>query len=109
MGSMQRCSPAYCSALSRRKMPMQRRAGARRARPSFIARHESLRRELNAMRTALYRSTAARHRLEAMKARTDMREWQIKRRERTRQLIELGGLVVKADLDRKSTRLNSSH
>lgn len=27
-----------------------------------------------------------------------MREWQIKRRERTRQLIELGGLVVKADL-----------
>ena len=31
-------------------------------------------------------------------ARTDMREWQIKRRERTRQLIELGGLVVKAGL-----------
>ena len=27
-----------------------------------------------------------------------MREWQIKRRERTRQLIELGGLVAKADL-----------
>ena len=27
-----------------------------------------------------------------------MREWQIKRRERTRQLIELGGLVVKAEL-----------
>lgn len=27
-----------------------------------------------------------------------MREWQIKRRERTRHLIELGGLVVKADL-----------
>jgi Conjugal transfer protein TraD len=31
-------------------------------------------------------------------ARTDMREWQIKRRERTRQLIELGGLVAKAGL-----------
>ena len=31
-------------------------------------------------------------------ARTDMREWQVKRRERTRQLIELGGLVVKAGL-----------
>ncbi len=31
-------------------------------------------------------------------ARTDMREWQVKRRERTRQLIELGGLVTKADL-----------
>jgi len=42
--------------------------------------------------------TAARHRLEAKKARTDMREWQVKRRERTRQLIELGGLVVKARL-----------
>ena len=27
-----------------------------------------------------------------------MREWQVKRRERTRQLIELGGLVVKAEL-----------
>jgi len=27
-----------------------------------------------------------------------MRDWQIKRRERTRQLIELGGLVVKAGL-----------
>lgn len=27
-----------------------------------------------------------------------MREWQIKRRERTRQLIQLGGLVAKAGL-----------
>ena len=27
-----------------------------------------------------------------------MREWAVKRRERTRQLIELGGLVVKAGL-----------
>ena len=27
-----------------------------------------------------------------------MRDWQVKRRERTRQLIELGGLVTKADL-----------
>src|SRR3546814_11278578 len=39
-----------------------------------------------------------RHRLEAVKARTGTREWQVKRRERTRQLIELGGLVVKAEL-----------
>lgn len=44
------------------------------------------------------RLTAMRHRLEAAKARTGMRDWQIKRRERTRQLIELGGLVVKAGL-----------
>ena len=27
-----------------------------------------------------------------------MRDWRVKRRERTRQLIELGGLVVKAGL-----------
>jgi hypothetical protein len=39
-----------------------------------------------------------RHRLELAQARSGMREWQIKRRERTRQLIELGGLVVKAGL-----------
>ena len=54
--------------------------------------------DLKVSRMALSRLTAARHRLEAAKARTDMREWQVKRRERTRQLIELGGLVVKAGL-----------
>ena len=40
----------------------------------------------------------ARNRLQAKRARHDTREWQVKRRERTRQLIELGGLVAKADL-----------
>ena len=79
-------------------MPQQSRAGARRVQPSFRAREFSLRQHLNASRVALTRSTAVRHRLEAQKARTDMREWQVKRRERTRQLIELGGLVVKAGL-----------
>ena len=39
-----------------------------------------------------------RHRLEAAQARTGMRDWQVKRRERTRHLIELGGLLVKARL-----------
>lgn len=48
---------------------------------------------------ALSRLTEARHRLEAARARTDMREWQVKRRERTRQLIKLVGLVVKAGLE----------
>lgn len=43
-----------------------------------------------------------RHRLEAVKARTGTREWQVKRRERTRQLIELGGLVAKAGLVEQS-------
>lgn len=42
--------------------------------------------------------TAARNRLLAKRARHDARGWQLKRRERTRQLIELGGLVAKAGL-----------
>lgn len=41
---------------------------------------------------------AALHRLQAKIAREDKRAWVVKRRERTRQLIELGGLVVKAGL-----------
>ncbi|PNB49761.1 conjugal transfer protein TraD, partial [Pseudomonas sp. FW305-130] len=41
---------------------------------------------------------AARNRLLLMRARHDMRDWQVKRRERTRQLIELGGLIAKAGL-----------
>ena len=40
----------------------------------------------------------ARNRLQMRMARHDKRDWVVKRRERTRQLIELGGLVVKADL-----------
>lgn len=34
----------------------------------------------------------------ATRERSDIRAWQVKRRERTRQLIELGGLVSKARL-----------
>ena len=34
----------------------------------------------------------------AARARSDTRAWVVKRRERTRQLIELGGLVAKAGL-----------
>lgn len=41
---------------------------------------------------------AARFRLQARIARDDKRTWVVKRRERTRHLIELGGLVVKAGL-----------
>lgn len=33
-----------------------------------------------------------------MLARHDMRSWQIERRKRTRHLIELGGLIVKAGI-----------
>ena len=39
-----------------------------------------------------------RNRLDAARARTDTRDWAKARRDRTRYLIELGGLVVKADL-----------
>lgn len=38
------------------------------------------------------------HRVESSQRRTDKREWVIHRRERTRHLIELGGLVQKAGL-----------
>jgi hypothetical protein len=41
---------------------------------------------------------AARHRVEAARARADTRAWVVQRRERTRHLIELGGLVAKAGL-----------
>jgi hypothetical protein len=41
---------------------------------------------------------AARNRLALSQARHDTRDWQVKRRERTHLLIELGGLVVKAGL-----------
>lgn len=34
----------------------------------------------------------------ADRARSDTRDWAVKRRERTRQLIELGGLVAKAGI-----------
>jgi hypothetical protein len=39
-----------------------------------------------------------RHRLEMQHARYDRRAWVVKRRERTRHLIELGGLVQKSGL-----------
>lgn len=39
-----------------------------------------------------------RNRVEAARARTDTRDWVRERRERTRHLIELGGLVQKAGL-----------
>jgi len=42
--------------------------------------------------------TVTRNRLLARRARSDTRDWQVKRRERTRQLIELGGLVAKSGL-----------
>jgi hypothetical protein len=48
------------------------------------------------MQVALKRVKANRSRLVAAWARDDTRIWAVKRRERTRHLIELGGLLAKA-------------
>ena len=48
--------------------------------------------------TALKRVELAIRRAEAVLARSDTRAWVMQRRERTRHLIELGGLVQKAEL-----------
>jgi hypothetical protein len=63
---------------------------------SFRAGRGELHRQLSATLAALGRNRAARNRQQAARARHDMRAWQVGRRKRTRQLIELGGLVVKA-------------
>jgi hypothetical protein len=47
---------------------------------------------------ALRRNRAEYNRQRAARARHDMRTWQVERRERTRHLIELGGLVIKAGI-----------
>jgi hypothetical protein len=63
---------------------------------SFRAGRAELHQQLTAILAALLRNRAARNRHQAERARHDMRSWQIERRKRTRHLIELGGLVVKA-------------
>ena len=62
----------------------------------FKAGRGEMHQQLAATRTALLRNRAARNRHQAVRARHDMRTWQVERRKRTRHLIELGGLVVKA-------------
>ena len=47
---------------------------------------------------AARRLIQARNRLDAARSRSDTRAWVVARRERTRHLIELGGLVQKAGL-----------
>ena len=53
---------------------------------------------LVATEQALARNAAARRRAESGQRRHDTREWEVERRERTRHLIELGGLVQKSGL-----------
>ena len=88
-------SPAHCCLRRGTLILRHRRRSASGARPSFRGRNLPL---LVATALALKRTLAARHRLQARIARDDKRVWVVKRRERTRQLIELGGLVAKAGL-----------
>ncbi len=75
------------------------------ARPSFTAANDRARSPLRTwlplwktLALALRRTTAETRRAQALAARTDSRGWVVQRRERTRHLIELGGLVQKAGL-----------
>ena len=65
---------------------------------SFRAGRGELQRQLSDTLAAIGRSRAVRNRQQATRARHDMRSWQVERRKRTRHVIELGGLVVKAGL-----------
>ena len=77
-------------------MPESGRLGPSAGPRSFRDGRGDLRQRLTAIMAALQRNRAARNRHQAARARNDMRTWQIERRKRTRHLIELGGLVVKA-------------
>jgi len=68
------------------------------ALPSFSNVGVKVRERLTATATAEHRNRALILRLEAVRRRTDTRGWVVQRRERTRHLIELGGLVQKAGL-----------
>jgi hypothetical protein len=73
--------------------------GAKLARRCFSARPDALKaKDLRLTLHHLQHLKVARYRLVASRARHDNRVWQVKRRERTRQLIELGGLVAKSGL-----------
>ena len=90
----------------RQMMLIERRRGAQPALPSFsdeAARsfqtsRQGVRRTLTTIATAERRNRGLILRLEAARRRTDTRGWVVQRRERTRHLIELGGLVQKAGL-----------
>jgi len=76
----------------------KREAWAKRGPRSFRAGRGELHRQLCVTLTALRRNWAARNRRQAARARHDMRTWRVEHRQRTRHLIELGGLVIKAGI-----------
>src|SRR3546814_10316144 len=75
------------------------RRGAPMAQPSFKDAGARLGDALAAMHKAETKLAQARRRVEAAARRADTRGWVVARRERTRHLIELGGLVQKAGLE----------
>src|SRR5262249_54404925 len=82
---------------SSRETRARRKNGARVAPASFAARG-AMRQALLLAAKKLRQALAARNRVLDRRARDDQREWVVKRRERTRQLIELGGLIAKAGI-----------
>ena len=68
-----------------------RASGGRQVPPNLLA-------DLQATTARLRRLVVERNRFDAARARDDTRDWAKARRDRTRHLIELGGLVLKADL-----------
>ena len=76
----------------------RRRRGLRKVPPFFSGAGGKQAMLLNATNRALRRTSSATLRAEAGQRRTDSRAWVVDRRARTRQLIELGGLVQKAGL-----------
>lgn len=79
-------------------MPERGRHGQSAGRRFSSGERGDLLRHLSATVAALNRNRQVRNRHQAALARYDMRFWQVERRKRTRHLIELGGLVVKAGI-----------
>src|SRR3546814_3621981 len=86
----------------------KRRRGARGARPSFKDAVARLADAMAATVKAQGKLAQARNRLEAAARRTDTRGWVVARSERTRKLIELGGLVQKRS-EEKTSELPVTH
>ena len=79
-------------------MPERGRHGPSAGSRFFKESRGELHQRLTAIMAALRRNRAAHNRHQAQRALHDMRTWQVERRKRTRHLIELGGLVVKAGI-----------
>jgi hypothetical protein len=84
--------------LAETKEAGKRETWTKRGAAFFQAGSGEMHQQMTAIRMALLRNRAARNRYQTARARHDMRSWQVERRKRTRHLIELGGLVLKAGI-----------